>query len=150
MGSVRDPTAARHAFDATARERLARAAERVFRPERDVVAVYLYGSAARGERPHDLDVGVLFADAPDPRVLEPLAAKLQAEGAPNGPEIDLRPMNNADPRFLAMVLNEREILFERSPRARWEREARMMSAWADFKPTWDRMRRCMLERWQRG
>jgi predicted nucleotidyltransferase len=147
---MRDPGAARQTFDAASRERLVDAAEHVFRAVPEVVAVYLYGSAARGEAARDLDVAVLFDRPFDVRSLEPLAARLQAAGAPRGPEIDLRVMSHADPRFAATVLGEATLLFERDPPSRWRAEARIMSAWADFRPTWEAMRSRMLDRWQNG
>lgn len=130
--------------------RLAEASAAVFAEEASVLAVYLYGSAARGEAAADLDVAVLLREALDPRRLEQLAGQLQAAGAPRGPEIDLRPLNRAAPRFQVRVLEEGRLLFQRDRAERLEREAALMSRWADFKPTWERMRRLMLERWARG
>lgn len=131
-------------------ERLAKAAARIFSSEPEVIAVYLYGSAARREPAADLDLAVL-ADAPiHPRRLEALAGELQGEGAPGGPEIDLRQLWQAAPRFQIEVLKHARLLFERSRGLRLEREALVMSRWADFKPTWERMRRRMLDRWRRG
>jgi predicted nucleotidyltransferase len=112
--------------------------------------VYLYGSAARGAEARDLDIAVLFREPFEPRDLERLAASLQARGAPHGPEIDLRPLNRAAPRFQVTVLEEGKLLFERDRVARRQLEAGFMSSWADFRPTWERMRRLMLERWARG
>ena len=129
---------------------LAAAAARVFAAEPSVIAAYLYGSAARGEPARDLDVAVLFDAKVDPRVLEPLAAALQAAGAPSGPEIDLRPLNHAAPRFQVTVLKEGKLLFERDREARLAHEAHFMSLWADFRPTWLAMRQRMLQRWSHG
>jgi predicted nucleotidyltransferase len=132
------------------RQRLVEAAAHVLSREPDVVAAYLYGSAARGEPAHDLDVAVSFEGRVDPRRLEPLAARLQAEAAPHGPEIDLRPLNDAAPRFQVAVLRDGVLLFERDRRRRLEQEARAMSRWADFRPRWELMRRRMRARWARG
>jgi predicted nucleotidyltransferase len=130
--------------------RLVAAASEVFAPEPDVVAVYLYGSAARGEPAADLDVAVL-ADRPiAPARLEALAAALQAQGAPDGPEIDLRPLAGSAPRFQFTVIREGNPLFARDPALRVAREARIAGLWADFKPIWERMRLRMLERWRDG
>ncbi len=131
-------------------ERLARAAALVFGAEANVLAVYLHGSAARGEAAADLDIAVLFSGPFDALRLQALAARLQAEGAPQGPEIDLRPLDGAPPRFQANVLRDARLLFERDRAARLEREACLLSRWADFRPTWERMRRLMLDRWARG
>lgn len=132
-------------------ERLADAARRVFASEPELLAAYLYGSAGRGEPAADLDVALL-SDGPirDVRRLEALAARLQAEGAPSGPAIDLRPLWGAAPRFQANVLKEGRVLFERDSQRRFAHEAEIMGRWADFKPTWERMRQRMLDRWLRG
>ncbi|MCK5800629.1 MAG: hypothetical protein KAI47_25750, partial [Deltaproteobacteria bacterium] len=106
--------------------------------------------AARGEAAADLDVAVLLRAPLQPRRLEELATGLQAAGAPQGPEIDLRPLNRAAPRFQVNVLREGKLLFERNSAERVVREAAFMSRWADFKPVWKKMRRLMLDRWANG
>jgi predicted nucleotidyltransferase len=132
------------------RRHLTDAAVRIFGAEPGVIAVYLYGSAARGEPARDLDVAVLFAGDVDVRSLERLAAALAHEGAPHGPEIDLRPLNRAAPRFQTAVLRDGQVLFERDRRARRVFEAECFSRWADFAPTWHAMRAHMFERWSHG
>jgi predicted nucleotidyltransferase len=131
-------------------QRLARASARVFEPEANVLAAYLYGSAARGEAAADLDLAVLLRSPVEPRRLEELAAELQICGAAEGPEIDLRALDRAAPRFQASVLREGRLLYQRDRQERIEREAMLMSCWADFRPTWERMRRLMLDRWANG
>jgi predicted nucleotidyltransferase len=132
------------------RARLARAADEALRSEPGVVAAYLYGSAARGENAVDLDIALML-DAPlAPDRIEELASTLQVTGAPSGPLIDLRPLMGAGPRFQVNVIKEGRVLFERSRGARLSGEARIMSCWADFKPTWERMRARMRERWLHG
>lgn len=86
----------------------------------------------------------------DRRRIEALTARLQAEGAPRGPLVDLRPLWGAAPRFQFNVLKEGRVLFERDRDKRLENEATLISRWADFKPTWERLRRSMLDRWDRG
>jgi predicted nucleotidyltransferase len=132
-------------------QRLEEAAREVFAPEPMVVAAWVYGSAARGEPAADLDVAVLLhGGALGHARLEALAAKLQQRGAPHGPEIDLRPLDGAAPRFRVTVLREGRRIFDRDPALRWSYEARFMSEWVDFRPTWERMRRRMLHRWSGG
>lgn len=141
------PRPTRRSFDGRAYEQLQRAAQRIFGSRGDVVAVYLYGSAGRGEPAGDLDIAVLFRSEPPPRrELERLAAELQRAGAPNGPEIDLRCLNRAAPRFAVNVLRDGRRLVDRDSPARIEAEARFMSEWLDFRPVWERMRKRMLER----
>lgn len=137
----------RRLLDATDLQRLKQGAEHVFGARSDVTAVYLYGSAARGESARDLDVAVLFrSEPPPPRELEELAAELQRAGAPHGPEIDLRCLNGTAPRFRANVLRDARVLVDRDRAVRIAAEARALSEWLDFKPVWERMRARMLER----
>jgi predicted nucleotidyltransferase len=116
-----------------------------------VLAAYLYGSAARGEPAADLDVAVLFRGVgADARELERLATQLQVEGAPDGPDLDVRPLAQTSPRFRANVLRDGYLLYEADRKARLEFEARALSEWLDFKPIWESMRRRMIERWTHG
>jgi predicted nucleotidyltransferase len=126
------------------------AARRVFADQPGFVALYLFGSAARGEPAHDLDVGVLFTHPPSTLELESLTTRLQLEGAPRGPEIDLRLLRGTSPRFRFNVVSEGRLLYEADARERIRFEARAMGDWLDFKPTWMRMRERMLERWTHG
>jgi predicted nucleotidyltransferase len=137
-------------LDADAIERLCASANRVFAPHPAIAAVYLYGSGARGEPMADLDVAVLTERGADIGGLEPLAAALQADGAPHGPDIDLRALRGTSPRFRANVLREGRLIFERSRATRITFEAESMIEWLDFKPTWQRMRAQMLQRWTNG
>jgi predicted nucleotidyltransferase len=132
-------------------EQLASAVARILSERPDVIAAYLYGSAARGEAAADLDIALLFRDADlDLRQLGELSARIQAEGAPDGPEVDLRPLAGTGPRFRANVLREGRLLYQVDRERRLEFEARALSEWLDFKPTWERMRRRMFDRWAHG
>jgi predicted nucleotidyltransferase len=150
--SIVHATAAAKRWDLTPadHERLTRAATLVFSPHPRVLAVYLYGSAARGEPAVDLDVAVLCEVALDPEDLDRLAVALQEHGAPAGPPIDLRPLVGAGARFQVNVLKEGQVLFERDRGRRLVQEAQIMGRWADYLPTWEQMRHRMLERWRRG
>jgi predicted nucleotidyltransferase len=137
-------------LEAADHERLVSAAARVFQTEPAVLAVYLYGSAARGEPAVDLDVAVLLEERLPPRRLEELASGLQALGAPGGPSIDLRPLSGAAPRFQVNVIKEARVLFEADRTKRLRREAEIAGRWADFRPIWERMRHRMRRRWLSG
>ena len=148
---VRAEVEVRRALEVAELERLRAAAAQVFLRWPAAVAAYLHGSAARREPAADLDIAVAFeGDEPTFAELDRLAAELQAAAAIPGLEIDLRSLGPATPRFRANVLREGELLFERDRRARARLEARFMSAWTDFEPTWRRMRARMLERWSGG
>lgn len=138
-------------MDAAAIERLAAGARAVLSDDPDIVAAYLYGSAARGEPAADLDVALLVPGSRfGSKRLEALAARLQAEGAPEGPDLDVRLLAGTSPRFRANVLRDGRLLYEADRKARLAFEARALSEWLDFKPTWERMRRRMFDRLAHG
>jgi predicted nucleotidyltransferase len=141
----------RRPLEADERARLHDAAIDVFSAEPRVVAAYLHGSAARGEPAADLDVAIACVGG-DPSIaeLDAFAARLGRRAGIPGLEIDLRSLGHASPRFGANVLRDGELLFERDARMRSHLESRMMLAWADFQPTWQRMRGRMLGRWRDG
>ena len=116
-----------------------------------IVAAYLHGSAARGEPAADLDIAIAFeAREPGFAELDRLAAALRAEAAIPDLPLDVRALGPATPRFRANVLRDGVLLFERDRNARVALEAAFMTEWADFEPTWRRMRARMLERWTHG
>jgi predicted nucleotidyltransferase len=141
----------RRRIEPVERDRLRDAAARVLARWPNVVAAYFHGSAARGEAAADLDIAVAFdGDELGFAALDRLAAELEAEARVEGLEIDLRALGPATPRFRANVLRDGKLLFERDREARVRLEARFMIEWADFEPTWRRMRARMLERWADG
>ena len=119
-----------------------------------IVAVYLYGSAARGEEAADIDLAVLAERsvdaAPTPTELESMAATIESAAAPKGLPIDLRRLNGATPRFSANVLRDGVVLYERDRPSRCHAEAEIMTRWGDFRPVWEGMRARMLQRWAGG
>jgi len=146
----RDPTVARRSVDDEALASLESAARDIFAHEPSVIAVYLYGSAARREQAADLDIAVVNREAVSHGVAERWAAELQRIGAPHGPEIDLRAIAGAAPRFRATVVREGRILYESDPSARRAFERHALEEWFDFEPVWNRMRRRMYERLSGG
>jgi predicted nucleotidyltransferase len=115
-----------------------------------VKAAYLYGSAARGDRPaRDVDIG-LWAD-PIPRWGEEarVASELQQACPVIEVDWDVRCLNGGDPVFLRRVLCEGQRIFEADQEARIWFEAHAISQWLDFQPVWERLRTEVLERWGR-
>ena len=115
-----------------------------------VKAAYLYGSAARGDRPaRDVDIG-LVAD-PIPRWGEEARVAAQFQQACSVIEVDwdVRCLNGGDPVFLRRVLGEGRRIFEADPKARIWFEVHAISQWLDFLPGWERLRTEVLKRWGR-
>lgn len=129
---------------------LGRAAAQLGAAESRVLAVYLHGSAARGEDAADIDIAVMCEPELGFAELDRLAVSLRAKTGVRDLEVDLRSLASATPRFRANVLRDGKLLFERDPRRRQQVEARFMIEWTDFLPTWQRMRERMLERWAHG
>lgn len=130
--------------------RLVDGASRILGAVPEVIAVYLYGSAARDEPANDLDVAIVCDGPLTHARLEVLAAALQGDCAPHGPEIDLRPIDGAAPRFRATVVREGKLLFARDESRRREFEHRALVEWFDYEPVWRRTRARMIDRLRDG
>ena len=94
----------------------------------DAVAVYLYGSVARGtaRQGSDVDVGVLLAEDP-PRTLKGLRLDVEADlEALLEVPVQLVVLNRAPPDLLHRVLRDGKLVLERdrSRRIRFEVKAR--------------------------
>lgn len=128
------------------------AAQRVFRNDPWIDAAYLYGSAARSDRPaRDVDIGLVG----DPSAVSwdapaRLASSLAAESGISEIPFDVRLLVGASPVLLANVLREGERIYDANPEARIAFEARAMSEWLDWKPAYERVRSAVLRRWAHG
>lgn len=108
-----------------------------------LVAVYLYGSFARGtaREDSDVDVGLLFRDPPAASISGP-AARIEGELEDLlGRRVQAVVLNRAPPDLVHRVLRDGELLFEadRSSRIRFEVSARR--EYFDLLPTLRRYRR---------
>ena len=118
-----------------------------------VRAAYLYGSAARRERPaRDVDIGLLVAAVPaEWGAALAIGTELAELSGITDVPFDVRILNGGDPVFLNNVLRDGILLYEgdgegdREARIRFEAEA--MSRWLDFKPAWENVRAEVLRRW---
>jgi len=114
----------------------------VFSLRSDVMAVYLFGSAARGtaRAGSDIDLAVLF-DAPPPRALS--GPRLALEGELEralGTAVDLVVLNDAPVDLRTRVLRDGRLLLERSPSARIAFEVRTRNEAFDLEPVLTRYR----------
>ena len=135
-----DELAARYnpAVDASLEQRIAD----VFTPRSDVMAVYLFGSTARGTARvgSDIDIAVLF-DSPPPRALG--GPRFVVEGELEqalGRPVDLVVLNNAPVDLRARVLRDGRLLVERNPSARIAFEVRTRNEAFDLEPILARYR----------
>jgi uncharacterized protein len=108
----------------------------------DVVAVYLFGSTARGDaRPDsDVDVAVLF-DRPQPSTLD--APRFVLEGTLEdaiGRPVDLVVLNDAPVDLRIRVLRHGRLLVDRVPAARIAFEVRTRNEAFDMEPVLARYR----------
>lgn len=118
----------------------------------DVVAAYLFGSAARGElrSTSDIDVGVLLDGPPNPSsrprlTRSSLRADLQAdlETAVRRP-VDLVVLNHASPDLIHRVLRDSVLLVERDRSARIRFEVGARNEYFDVLPFLLRYREAAL------
>jgi hypothetical protein len=108
-----------------------------------IVAVYLFGSTARGTNTagSDVDLGLLYATPPASTLLgQPFL--IEAELAERlGTRVQCVVMNTAPPDLVHRILRDRTLLLDLSPsfRIRFEIDAR--NRYFDVKPMLDRYRR---------
>ena len=93
-----------------------------------VVAAYLFGSRGRGdERPDsDVDLGVLFSEAPLPQLAGPVSELESRLETTVGLTVQLVALNTAPPDLVHRVLRDGEIVHDTDParRIRFEVDAR--------------------------
>jgi len=102
----------------------------------DVVAVYVFGSTARGtSRPDsDIDVAVLFAGTPVRRLDSP---RFTLEGVLEralGWPVDLIVLNDAPVDLRMRVRRDGEVVIDRDRAARLAFEVRTLNEYFDFEP----------------
>jgi predicted nucleotidyltransferase len=102
----------------------------------DVVAVYLYGSRARGNarRESDVDMGALLATAPRP-TLRSTARKLEADlEAALGIPVEVVALNTAPADLVHRVLRDGVLLLDRDRAARLRFEVQSRNEYFDLAP----------------
>jgi len=108
----------------------------VFRDRTDVIAVYLFGSVARGETriDSDVDVGVLFVQPP-PRTLDGPRFSLEGElERLLGRDVDLVVLNDAPVDLRIRVLRDGHVLVDRDRTARLAFEVQTRNEYFDLEP----------------
>ncbi len=108
-----------------------------------LVAVYLFGSEARGEASagSDVDLGVLFAEPPAP-TLDNVGFQLEAElERALGREVQVVVLNDASPDLVHRVLRDGRLLLDRDTSRRIAFEVRARNEYFDLLPHLLRYRR---------
>jgi predicted nucleotidyltransferase len=110
---------------------------RVLEPHKEVIAAYLYGSSVKGyaREDSDIDVGLLLEDCYKQEALYPeaLAKEIEKETGLKR-VIDIRILNDRNPRFQYRVISEGELIISRDEGKRAQFEAKAVSMYLDIKP----------------
>ena len=107
------------------------------------VAVYLFGSVARGDcgPESDVDIGVLYREAP-PLTVEGLAFDLERDLERTlGVEVQLVVLNRAPADLVHRVLRDGKLLLDLDPSIRIRFEVRKRNEYFDLLPHLERYRR---------
>ena len=115
-------------------EALAEGLKRYFSGVKEVVAVYLFGSATRGkESPGDIDLAILLDRTIPPDLLSDIKLRLMREVEDAaGREVDLVFLGEADPVLEHQVRKYGRLLFERDRGERIRYEILSRKRYFDF------------------
>ncbi|MCA8969355.1 MAG: nucleotidyltransferase domain-containing protein [Planctomycetes bacterium] len=124
--------------------------QRYFETRSDVVAVYLFGSVARGvDTPKsDVDVGIFFGSFARDELqrlgdLEDIRADLETMLART---VDVIAVDRASPDFLHRMLRDGIVIADHDHQARLEFEVKARNEYFDLLPILERYRASVLER----
>ncbi len=120
--------------------------ENIFSRHDEIIAIYLFGSHARGyaRTDSDIDIGILLSDDKLGSGLYPVQiARELKNNCKTKQDVDVRILNKGTLRFLNQVLKGK-LLLCRDDKKRIEFENSVISRYLDFKPIfneYDRMRK---------
>lgn len=114
----------------------------------EVMAVYLFGSQAKGNarKSSDVDIAILLAKGYDS--LQSFQLRLQFMKdleSIYGKEVDVVILNQAKPLLQHQVLKYGRLLYEKNRRARIEFEVNSRKQYFDIKPVLDRQSRALFK-----
>lgn len=113
------------------------------RDHHDVLAVYLFGSQARGtsQARSDVDIAVLLTEQP-PATMTGLHLDLEGDLERwLGSDVDLVVLNGAPPDLVHRVLRDGHVLIDRDPSARIRFEVQSRNEYFDLRPVLELCRR---------
>ena len=117
-------------------------------PGRDIIAVYLHGSHARGEaRPNsDIDIAVLLKDASSPSALDLLKLGQELENQTGLKNIDIRSLNGAPLSAKGRIITEGKLLYSGNDIVRVDFEVATRGMYFDFLPHLNYLQRALIDR----
>ncbi len=118
-------------------ERIVQALDPVLGGRREIVAAYLFGSAALGRmhKESDIDIGILLDGKYKPDALyTSKVARIVNKSLALKTEVDVRILNNASSRFLFQVIKSGKLLMSKDEKKRVLFETDAISRYLDFKP----------------
>lgn len=124
-----------------------------FSQKPEIVAVYLYGSYARGEAKEtsDIDMGVVLKEKPSSRAFEIPQVKFSQDLAKIlGEEVEVQDITNCDLEFAHRVLSEGKLLYSGDEKRRIEFETTIVGAYFDMKPLFEEYYRQLLKIAKKG
>ncbi|OGG17352.1 hypothetical protein A3D78_04015 [Candidatus Gottesmanbacteria bacterium RIFCSPHIGHO2_02_FULL_39_14] len=122
-----------------------------FKKKREVAAVYLYGSFARGEekRESDIDLAVLFRNQKDDRLALRLEYTDDLEKILKK-KVEIQDLNSCRVDFAYRVLEEGNLFYSANEQIRIKFEVNTMNVYFDFKPLFDEYYEVLSEQSLRG
>lgn len=119
-----------------------------FGKQADVVAAFLFGSAARGDfgRGSDVDIAVLLDRAPTPAPLRAATLASETMTLLGRPDVDVVVLNKATPLLRHRVARDGEVLFARSNTDVAEFVIRAIHGFVDTQPLRDLQRQQLQQR----
>lgn len=106
----------------------------VLKRHKKILTAYLYGSAAKGLRARDIDIGLLLDEKFTPNALYTARIAREIEEKTPLKNVDIRILNRHSLRFLNQVLKYGYVLFSRDDKARLSFETGVTDRYIDFKP----------------
>lgn len=118
-----------------------------------VVAVYLYGSRARGEakKTSDIDLGVILKEKADSSLLTiPQVVFAQELSQLLKKEVEVQDLDSCRLDFVHRVLSEGQLIFSSDEAARIKFETDVFKKYFDLKPFFDEYYRSLAEITKKG
>ena len=127
-------------------DQVAKDLEVILSKEHGVLAAYLFGSSARGNRTakSDIDIAVLLSDVPQ-KMLEYYLYLVKELSQVLGNEVDLVILNTAPPLLKHQILKHGKLVYCRDEKARLQFEARAQDEYLDFSRAMERYDECLLK-----